>query len=103
MKIAAVTLGKNGAYVRTAEGGTLVSGFKNKAIDATGAGDAFWGGFLYSLAKSGKAPENVTLSEAYSFADFGNATASLCVESYGAIPAMPDMEAVCEKLGEERL
>lgn len=56
-----------------------------------------------SLAKSGKAPENVTLSEAYSFADFGNATASLCVESYGAIPAMPDMEAVCEKLGEERL
>lgn len=49
------------------------------------------------------APENVTLSEAYSFADFGNATASLCVESYGAIPAMPDMEAVCEKLGEERL
>mgnify|MGYP000003853045 FL=1 len=103
VKIAAVTLGKNGAYVRTAEGGTLVSGFKNKAIDATGAGDAFWGGFLYSLAKSGKAPENVALSEAYSFADFGNATASLCVESYGAIPAMPDMEAVCEKLGEERL
>ena len=33
VKIAAVTLGKNGAYVRTAEGGTLVSGFKNKAID----------------------------------------------------------------------
>lgn len=32
VKIAAVTLGKNGAYVRTAEGGTLVSGFKNKAI-----------------------------------------------------------------------
>ncbi len=102
VKIVAVTLGKYGAYVRTAEGGRLVKGFKNKAIDATGAGDAFWGGFLYSLAQNKKLPEKITLNEVSEFADFGNAAASVCVENYGAIPALPDMAAVTEKLKEER-
>lgn len=102
VKIVCVTLGKTGAYVRTPNGGRLVHGFKNKAVDATGAGDAFWGGFLYSLAKSGKAPEQITLSEAAEFADFGNAAASVCVENYGAIPALPDIKQVTEKLKEER-
>ena len=46
VKIAVITLGKLGAYVRTSDGGQIVKGFRNKALDATGAGDAFWGGFL---------------------------------------------------------
>lgn len=102
IKIAVVTLGKAGAYVRTKDGGALVKGFKNKALDATGAGDAFWGGFLYSLAKRGKIPAAVSLSEAAEFADFGNAVASVCVEGYGAIPSMPTMQQVEDKLKEER-
>lgn len=100
--IAAVTLGKKGAYVRTADGGRIVKGFKNKAVDATGAGDAFWGGFLHSLVESGIAPEAVTVDDAARFADFGNAVASLCVENYGAIPAMPTMDMVKNKMNEER-
>ncbi len=103
VKIAVVTLGKAGAYVRTQSGSELVKGFKNKALDATGAGDAFWGGFLYSLAKSGKTPAEISLSEAAEFTDFGNAVASVCVESYGAIPSMPGIEQVRDKLKEERL
>lgn len=102
VKIAVVTLGKLGAYVRTTYGGRIVKGFKNKAVDATGAGDSFWGGFLYQFSRFGKAPENVTVSEAAEFADFGNAVASVCVEHYGAIPAMPTMEQVAEKMKEER-
>ncbi len=101
-KIVAVTLGKSGAYVRTAHGGRFVPGFKNKAKDATGAGDAFWGGFLYRFAASEKRPEDVSLSEAATFADFGNAVASLCVERHGAIPAMPVMTQVAKKMNEER-
>ena len=99
VKIAAVTLGKNGAYVRTAEGGTLVSGFKNKAIDATGAGDAFWGGFLYCISKAGKRPEAFTMDELKEYVRFGNAVASLCVERKGAIPAMPELAQVEERMG----
>ncbi len=102
VKIAVVTLGKKGAYVRIQNGGEVVKGFKNKALDATGAGDAFWGGFLYSLARNGKSPAEVSLSEAARFTDFGNAVASVCVENYGAIPAMPSMEQVQDKLKEER-
>ena len=102
VKVAVITLGKLGAYVRTSDGGQIVKGFRNKALDATGAGDAFWGGFLYQFCRCGKLPEEVSVSETASFADFGNAVASVCVESYGAFPAMPTMEQVIEKMQEER-
>ena len=67
-------------------------------VDTTGAGDSFWGGFLYQLVESGKRPEEVTLEEAASFAKFGNAVASLCVEKRGAIPAMPTLEDVAGRI-----
>lgn len=98
VKIVVVTLGKGGAYVRTAEGGKIVEGFKVNAVDATGAGDSFWGGFLYCFTKSGKKPEEVSVEEAGEFAYFANATASLCVENYGAIPAMPSLEQIEERM-----
>lgn len=93
-----VTLGKDGSYVCTKEGGCVVPGFTAKSVDTTGAGDSFWGGFLYKLAESGKHPADVTLEEAKVFARFGNAVASLCVEKRGGIPAMPSLEAVAERL-----
>lgn len=99
VSLVAVTLGKDGAYVCTKEGGAVVPGFESKVVDTTGAGDSFWGGFLYQLAKSGKRPEEVTIEEAKTFARFGNAVASLCVEKRGGIPAMPTMEQVTERLG----
>ncbi|WP_443710895.1 carbohydrate kinase family protein [Ruminococcus bicirculans (ex Wegman et al. 2014)] len=67
VKIAVITLGKLGAYVRTYDGGQIVKAFRNKALDATGAGDAFWGGFLYQFCRCGKLPEEVSVSEAASF------------------------------------
>ena len=100
VSLVAVTLGKEGAYVCTNEGGAVVPGFESKVVDTTGAGDSFWGGFLYQLAKSGKRPEEVTLEEAKTFARFGNAVASLCVEKRGGIPAMPTMEQVTERLSD---
>lgn len=98
ISLVAVTLGKEGAYVYTKEGGAKVPGFVSKVVDTTGAGDSFWGGFLYQLVKSGKQPAEVTLEEAKSFARFGNAVASLCVEKRGGIPAMPAMEQVEARL-----
>lgn len=71
------------------QGQRLFAGYKSKAVDATGAGDTFWGSFLYRVFKSGKAPEDITADEAASFADYSNAAASICVEGYGAIAAMP--------------
>lgn len=96
--LVAVTLGAEGAYVCTKEGGQVVPGFKSQVVDTTGAGDSFWGGFLYGLVKSGKKPAEVTLSEAATFARFANALASLCVQKRGGIPAMPELDEIEKRL-----
>ena len=96
--VVAVTLGADGALIATKEGMQTVPGFKTQAVDTTGAGDSFWGGFLYKLIESGKTPDMVTTEDAAEFARFGNAVASLCVEKRGAIPAMPTLEEVMERL-----
>lgn len=101
LSIVAVTLGCEGAYVATKEGGRMVSGFGSQVVDTTGAGDSFWGGFLYRLIKSGKQPSDVSLSEAASFTRFANALASLCVEKRGGIPAMPSLSDIEERLASD--
>lgn len=91
ISIAAFTLGKKGAFVATKEGYAEVLANKVTAIDTTGAGDAFWGAFLYCLGKSKKRPEEISLSEATTFTKFANAAAGICVQRRGAIPAMPSL------------
>ena len=98
-KVVAVTLGGSGAYVRTADGGAEVAGFPAEAVDATGAGDSFWGGFLAGFCESGKAAGEVTVEDAAGFARLGNAVASLCVRKRGATPAMPERADVEALLG----
>ena len=98
VKIAVITLDAEGACVCTKEGSVRVKGYKSNVVDTTGAGDSFWGGFLYKLSESNKNPLEVTLEEASSFAKFGNALASLCVEGFGAIPSMPTMEYVINRM-----
>ena len=98
VKIVAVTLGADGALIATKDGCVHVAGFPAKMVDTTGAGDSFWGGFLHKLLESNKTLEEITLEEAAEFTRFGNAVASLCVEKRGAIPAMPTLEEVKERL-----
>ena len=98
VKIAAVTLGSDGAYIYCKEGGKKVPGFVSTAVDTNGAGDSFWGGFLYRISNAGKKPEDFSLDELEEFTRFGNAVASLCVEQKGAIPSMPYPEQVQKRL-----
>lgn len=85
----AVTLGARGALVCINGATALIPGYTVPVIDTTGAGDAFWGGFLYKLLKLGKPPAMITLDDATAFARWGNAAAALCIGKRGAIPAMP--------------
>ncbi len=84
-----VTLGCKGALVSVSGETAVVPGYTVPVLDTTGAGDAFWGGFLHKLLQSGRALANTTLEDAVSFAQWGNATAALCIQKRGAIPAMP--------------
>ena len=98
IKIAVVTLGERGAYVATKDGGKFVGGYEAKVKDTTGAGDSFWGGFLYKLCQLSKPINQISHIEAIECAEFGNAAASICVEDYGAITALPDLEKVIKKM-----
>ena len=62
--------------------------------DTIGAGDSFWGGFLYKVSTAEKHLDELTQEDLKEFARFGNAVASLCVEKKGAIPAMPELAQV---------
>lgn len=98
VKVIAVTLGSKGAYIYANNSGQYVAPLKCTVKDTNGAGDSFWGGFLYKLSKDKGNLNNLTDNELSSFAYFANAVASLCVESAGAIPAMPYLAKVEERL-----
>lgn len=98
VKVIVVTLGQEGAYVYSKQGGSKVAGFPSQVVDTNGAGDSFWGGFLYQLNASGNRPEMATKEELIEYVRYGNAVASLCVEGKGAIPSMPSAKKVEERL-----
>lgn len=91
---ATVTLGKDGTLLCTKDRIQHIPGFDATAVDTTGAGDSFWGAFLSKFLESGKAPGEITADDAAEFALWGNATAALCIQKRGAIPAMPEEAAV---------
>jgi len=100
ISIAAVTLGKNGVLVATKDGCKIVPGFSVDAIDTTGAGDAFWGAFLYSIGELGGRIGVIKFSKVLEIAKFANAAAALCVTKRGAIPAMPQLNAIVKLLSQ---
>ncbi|MEA4948074.1 MAG: carbohydrate kinase [Petrimonas sp.] len=89
-----VTLGKKGALVSVNGENTIIPGYPHPAIDTTGAGDAFWGGFLHRMLTLNKRPDQLTMKEAADCAGWGNAVATCCVQKRGAIPAMPSLDEV---------
>lgn len=100
IKIAAVTLGKDGVLIATKEGFETVPGFRVDALDTTGAGDAFLGALLYSIVNLDEKPKSISLTRLREIAEFANAAAACCVTRRGAIPAMPmlyEIEAVMKK------
>ena len=94
-----MTLGAEGALIAARDGMAVVPGCAVKwVVDTTGAGDAFWGAFLTQVAGSGLSPREVTLEKAAEFARFANAAASLCIGRRGAIPALPSLTEVKERM-----
>lgn len=94
LKLVAITLGEDGVLVATKNGKERVAGFRTNAIDTTGAGDSFWGGFLSRFLSLNKAVEELTGEDIRACAVQGNAVACLCVQKRGGIPAIPSAEEV---------
>lgn len=100
IQIVVVTLGGNGAFLQTKESSCHITGFPTTVVDTTGAGDSFWGGFTSQLLKLGKPLNDITFEELCNCVTFANAVASICVTRRGAIPALPTLEEVLEKLND---
>lgn len=92
--IIAVTMGEKGVHLVKKEWDERVPGFPVKAVDTTGAGDSFWGGFLSKYLEYGKDISDMEREEWRSCAVRGNAVAALCVEKRGGIPAIPGREEI---------
>ncbi|MEF2638768.1 MAG: carbohydrate kinase [Lachnospiraceae bacterium] len=88
-KLLAVTLGSEGVLIAMAQEQEKIAGFKVQVVDTTGAGDSFWGGFLSEYLRKRKNLQELTWDEVKSCAIYGNATAALCVQKRGGIPAVP--------------
>jgi ribokinase len=80
-----VTLGAQGALVRTRDTTATVPGIAVEVVDTTGAGDTFCGALVARL------DEGATLETAVRFA---TAAAALSVGRAGAVPAIPTREEI---------
>lgn len=100
IRLLLVTLGKEGcAYVRPNDTVKRLPGFTVRAVDATGAGDGFVGGFLHRLAEAGIKPEALAKlpnGELENMLHFANAVGALTTMKRGAISALPSMDEVKE-------
>ncbi len=97
MQIALVieTLGSKGAryYWKGAVG--QVPTLEANCVDTCGAGDAFWGGFLTHLMKSGvTAADRLSEKLLRTAMERGNIAGWLCVQTKGAIESLPTAQAV---------
>ena len=96
------TLGSEGAQAFFGDEVIRVPGRKVKAVDATGAGDAFWGAFLASLRIQGVDKISDLTPEIIRKAmDYGNVSGCICVQSKGAIASIPTRQQIEEYLAKE--
>ena len=91
VKQVVITMGALGAFATDGQKSELVGRLNVNAIDTTGAGDAFNGGFATALAEG---------KDLFTALRYGNVTGALSVTKLGTAPAMPYKEEI-QKLYQE--
>jgi ribokinase len=81
-----LTLGKRGAILVSEEGVYHARGLRVKAVDTTGAGDAFCGALAVAIAKG------EDLKKAVDYANFAGALATTKIGAQEALPTKKDLE-----------
>jgi sulfofructose kinase len=89
-KILVITQGERGCQVWTDEDHFQVPGLALQAVDTTGAGDAFHGGFIYGMLQGWNLRRTAV---------FANAVAALNCQTLGGrrgLPSLRQVEALCQ-------
>jgi sugar/nucleoside kinase (ribokinase family) len=93
------TLGADGAKVFYQGTVQKIDGRKAVGVDATGAGDAFWGGFLSSLRIQGvSSAADLSLEKLMQAMEYGNVSGWICVQKKGAICSLPTRAEIEQNL-----
>ncbi len=96
ISVVVLTLGSEGAECFFKGTSFVTPGYKADYVaDTTGAGDAFWGGFLSRLLNLGvNKVEDVTEEILRDAVKYGNVSGSLAVREKGAIASLPTKEQI---------
>ena len=96
LKLLIVTLGPEGSFYKTDKKTGIVEGFKNKVVDTTGAGDIFYGSFLYQLKKNAALTKDLDFNtlDLEKMLRFANKAGALSVGKKGAMPSIPKLEEI---------
>ncbi len=89
-----VTLGAEGSFVFAENDVQKVPAMKVKAVDTTGAGDAFVSGILYQLNELQGDVSSITLEQAVRMATFAAVSGGLAASAKGAMTALPTLHEV---------
>ena len=92
--LAMVTLGPDGAYLKTSKASCRIPGIKVSPIDTTGAGDIFGGSAVSRLLELNKPVAELTEEDLAYIGKFAVTAASLSTEHLGGIPSIQDQETV---------
>ncbi|MDQ6659730.1 MAG: carbohydrate kinase [Chloroflexota bacterium] len=99
-RLVIITLGAHGALLLTAKHRVEVPALSVRPVDTTGAGDAFMGAVLYTLAQQGcNAPSDLQAFSAQdlnNLGSFASQVAGLSVTRFGGIPSFPYMNEVSD-------
>ena len=101
LKLVAITLGNQGVLVARKGKKEIIEAFQVEAVDTTGAGDSFWGGFLSCFLSFNQSIDQMEWENIKKCAITGNAVAALCVQKRGGIPSVPNKEIVNSYINEK--
>lgn len=103
VKLIFLTFGSKGAKIYSKTENFFLESYKVNAVDATGAGDAFWGGVLCKLIEhkidSRNIDEVINKDIMKDILRFANASGALTATRRGAISALPSTEEILNFIG----
>lgn len=97
------TLGAKGSRIYWQDQEFEIAGKKVKVADTTGAGDSFWGAFLFRLLEKGvKTTADLTAERLKDAGEYATVSSAICVQRHGGIPALAYRDEILAKLQEEK-
>ncbi len=88
-RVVALTLGRDGSLIATADKRAVIPAMRVEAVDATGAGDVFGGAFIAEYIRTG---------DAFGAGRYANVAAALSTRGFGAIAPIPSRDEVEARL-----